>query len=313
MTTLMITHSHAEGTLIDGTSRGDGTAEILKAHRWRWGRTIASWYVPHSRDRQPKQPQINQTAAALRSAGYTVTITIDNTPRPAADIEATQEARQSERVAGLQAKADLRASQAAEATTRHTEAVHRLPAFGEPIKAGHHSERRHTRALERAWDQFGKTVEANRAADDAAAAVDAAARTTAARYAPVTVANRIQRLEADIRRTQRELDGHTRNVSGYVETFPPATGSHRDNLQVRQHQQRDQLNYWTNIRAEQVSSGVATAYDQTQIQPGDQVKISGHWWQVRRTNRATVTVESPSGLTSRAPYSHIKDHQPATD
>jgi len=29
---LTITHTHAEGTLIDGTDRGDGTAEILKAN-----------------------------------------------------------------------------------------------------------------------------------------------------------------------------------------------------------------------------------------------------------------------------------------
>jgi hypothetical protein len=32
---LTITHTHAEGTLIDGTSRGDGTAEVLKANGWR--------------------------------------------------------------------------------------------------------------------------------------------------------------------------------------------------------------------------------------------------------------------------------------
>ena len=39
---LTITHTPEAGTLIEGTSRGDGTAEILKASGWRWGRSIGA-------------------------------------------------------------------------------------------------------------------------------------------------------------------------------------------------------------------------------------------------------------------------------
>jgi hypothetical protein len=42
---LTITHTHAEGTLIEGTSKGGGTAEALKANAWRWGRSISAWSV----------------------------------------------------------------------------------------------------------------------------------------------------------------------------------------------------------------------------------------------------------------------------
>jgi len=51
MSALTITHTHADGTLIDGTTKGDGTAGILKARGWRWWRDRGTWYVPRSRDR----------------------------------------------------------------------------------------------------------------------------------------------------------------------------------------------------------------------------------------------------------------------
>ncbi len=40
---LTISHSAVDGTLIDGTSRGDGSGEVLRAHGWRWFRSIAMW------------------------------------------------------------------------------------------------------------------------------------------------------------------------------------------------------------------------------------------------------------------------------
>lgn len=48
---LTITHTRADGTMIDGTSRGDGTAPILKANGWSRG--LGTWCVPASRDPQP--------------------------------------------------------------------------------------------------------------------------------------------------------------------------------------------------------------------------------------------------------------------
>ena len=60
--TLTIEHTEAEGTLLLGTSRGDGSAEVVKALGWRWGRSIGLWFVPRSRDAAPKRPLIEQTA-----------------------------------------------------------------------------------------------------------------------------------------------------------------------------------------------------------------------------------------------------------
>ena len=85
---LTIIHAAAEGTLIEGTSRGDGTADTLKANGWRWSRALGSWYIPHSRDREPKIAIINRTAEQLTAAGFVVEISIDYERRAAAVVEA---------------------------------------------------------------------------------------------------------------------------------------------------------------------------------------------------------------------------------
>ena len=98
MSELTITHTRADGTLIDGTSRGDGTGDVLKAHGWRWSRHLGSWYVPQSRDRTVKTRLIDATAAQLRATGFTVTVDIDDQARPTADVVADQDARHADRV-----------------------------------------------------------------------------------------------------------------------------------------------------------------------------------------------------------------------
>ena len=81
---LTIEHTDDEGTTIDGTSRGDGTAEVLKVNGWRWSRTLfdgrGSWYVPRSRNVPPKRFTIDRTVAALEAAGFIVAVLIDAPP-----------------------------------------------------------------------------------------------------------------------------------------------------------------------------------------------------------------------------------------
>ena len=137
---LTITHTPEAGTIIEGTSRGDGTAEILKANGWRWGRSIGAWYVPQSRDRLPKWWNINRAAVALREAGHEVTIEADETFRPTAEVEADKIERQAARVDALEAKADRRAADADTADAAARRALDRLPEGGEPVKVGCHSE-----------------------------------------------------------------------------------------------------------------------------------------------------------------------------
>lgn len=114
---LSITHTHEAGTIIEGTAKGDGSAAILKANRWRWGRSIGAWYVPNSRDRLPQHHIITRTAAALEAAGFELApLEIDLTTRSTAEVGVGKIARQADRVAALDAKADRKAANSDAAT-----------------------------------------------------------------------------------------------------------------------------------------------------------------------------------------------------
>ena len=102
---ITLTHTHAEGTLVDGTARGDGSPPVLKPYRFRWSRTLGSWYLPHSRDRMAQRHTIDTARAALEAAGFEVTVDIDDTHRPTAEVEADRAQRMSDRAAALDAKA----------------------------------------------------------------------------------------------------------------------------------------------------------------------------------------------------------------
>ena len=325
MADLTITHTHTDGTLIDGTSKGDGTNTILKSAGFRWFRTLGTWGIPNSRDRQPKTHIIDRARAALEHAGHTVTIDIDNTHRDTATVEADRAQRQQDRADALDAKAARRHDQADAAWQRHHDATAALPPFGEPVHVGHHSERRHRNALDKAWNSIGTAVHAQNDADEADRRAQVASRTTEHRYNPVTVANRIDKLDAEQRADQRRLDGHTRTVANLpggqklTETTTAATGDYRQAITERMAQRADDLAYWRAVRADQIATGDTGNYSRDTIATGDQVKIRFHGWvPVLRVNAKTVSVETPAPYGGRMirgtiPYQEIQDHRPHTD
>jgi len=307
---LTITHTHEEGTLIDGTSRGDGTAEILRATGWRWGRSIGTWYLPHSRDRLPNPWKIQRTVAVLRAAGFTVDAEVSLDIRPTAEVEAAKIERQADRVDALDAKAERKAAAEVAADERAAAAFRRLPEGGEPIKVGHHSEGRHRNAIAKAHAALGRSVEAGRDAERARGRADAARITTDARYSPVTVANRIEKLGAELRKLERRL---TEDVYDSERGYRPATADEQarraERLAPYLEEKRDQIAYWEGVRAEQIATGRATGYDRTNVQKGDHVKIRGSWRRVVRVNPKTVSVETGYTWTDTAPYAEIQDRR----
>ncbi|CAM5537477.1 DUF3560 domain-containing protein [Leifsonia shinshuensis] len=314
---LTITHTHEAGTLIDGTSRGDGSAELLKANGWKWGRSISSWYVPFSRDRLPKTHVIERTAAALRTAGFEVDVDVDMTHRPTAEVEADKAVRAEDRAAALDAKADRKATAAEQAWDREEAASRALPEGGEPIHVGHHSETKHRRAIERAHQRMGQAIQATDDAARARARADVAAAATDRRYAPAVVANRIEKLAADIRGHLRQLEGHIANRGTvYAEQIPPASGAYRDRLTAELDELVDQHDYWQAVRAEQIEAGTATNYSRETINKGDHVRVGRSWYEVARVNAKSVSVYTITGagghrFTNTTPYAHIKEVRPA--
>lgn len=313
-----ITHTREAGTLIEGTAKGDGSNTILKAAGWRWSRNLGTWYVPHTRDRAARRQLINGTAEQLRAAGFTVEIEIDDTARPAAEVEHDKARRAGERAEALAARAERRESAAEHAQQLARAADARLPEGGEPIKIGHHSESRHRNAIARAGRATRRAITAGEEAKQAAEQAETAALATVRRYNPVTVANRLETLGADLRRAERQLNGHTCTIykvgdTRYVEASEPAQGEYSERLQARIQELRDQISYWEGVRAEQVAAGMAGNYGPETISKGDQVKFRGSWYEVRRVNRKSVTIPSMVGgsWTDTVPYHELSGHQPA--
>lgn len=311
---LTITHTHEAGTIIEGTSRGDGTAEILKANRWRWGRSISAWYIPHSRDNLPQDYRITRTAAALEAAGFELApLEIDRTIRSTAEVEADKAIRQNNRVDALEAKA-ARKSIAAEQARERAEAAHNaLPEGGEPIKIGHHSERRHRNVIDRAHRTMGNAIEADKEAARVAGRAESARITTAARYNPVTVANRIDKISADIRRVQRNIIADAYDAAqGYVPATEEQKAQRAKRWNPRLVELRDQLEYWQQVRADQIATGQATNYSRETVNKGDLVKIRGTWSLVKRANPKTVRIQVEAGWDLAYTWAEVKDHRPAT-
>lgn len=317
MAALTITHNREAGTLIEGTARGDGTAEILKANGWRWGRSIGAWYVPQSRDRNLKTWITGRTQKALEAAGHEVALEADDTARPVAEVEADRAARQEARAEALAQKAQRKAARAADAQYAADAAAARLPEGGEPIKVGHHSETRHRNAIDRAWNAQGRAIRADEDATEAQRRASAATNTTAHRYSPATVAGRIDRLEAEGRKLARQLDGYTADRgTPYAEAIPAATGRRREAIQADATENADALAYWRGVRAQQLAAGEAADYSRETIHAGDRIKVGGTWWTVARVNAKTCTLyfDAERKITSsyRAPYGKITSHQPAS-
>lgn len=317
MTDLTITHTPEDGTLIEGTSKGDGSAEALKANGWRWSGRLGSWFVPRSRDVAPKRHVVDPTVRALEAAGFSVEVELEERRRSTAQVEADKIARQDERVAALEAKAQRRRAGADAAWDRAQRDGDRLPEGGEPIKVGHHSEGRHRRAMERAHVSMGRAVGADREAELAEARAQTSAHTTGARYAPVTVANRIKKEQAEIRRVERALAGGLawRGTAdeGYYQEHVQPEGEHRVRLAAELAQLADSLAYWQQVRDEQVEAGQASNYGPQDVAAGDAVKIGGRWRRVKRANKKSVSVETGYSWTDLADYATITDHRKAAD
>jgi hypothetical protein len=305
---LVITHTPEAGTLIDGTAKGDGTAPILKRCGWRWGRSISTWYLAHSRDRRPKLHIITRTQAELTRAGYDVSLDIDDTVRAAVEVEAATAARAADRVKALEVKADRRRADEARAWKKADDTLGRLPEGGEPIKVGHHSEKRHRRDVQSAHTSLGRAVEAQQDVEAVEARLRAAQSATARRYSPGAVARRIDKLEAQLRGTERILNGYTRSKgTPYAEWQPPAAGAARTHHESVRAEVVDKIAYWTAVRDEQIATGQATNYSKDTVSKGDRVRVWGHWRTVVRANPKTVSLATGYSWTDKVAYHEIED------
>jgi hypothetical protein len=304
MSALSITHDIPGGTLVDGTERGDGSAPILKAHRFKWGRSIGCWFIPHSRGKVGDRYRIEKAADALRAGGFEVAVTIDNATEDPAEQEARREARAEQRAEGLTLKAERKGNEAAAAFGQFRQTLDAIP-FGQPILVGHHSERGHRAALKRADRAIGRSAEADRERQDAERGARVALASKGRRQSPTFIGNRIREREADARDIARRLAGVS-VASGFGR---PAEGDYRADLEARAAQVEAELTYWRG----QLAECGQRVWTQADFAKGDRALIRGRWLEVRRANKTTLSVESGYSWTDRYPYTEVRDRRAAED
>lgn len=323
-TTLTITHTPQDGTLLEGTRKGDGAWDAIKAAQaayrirgWKYFPSIRAIGVAHSRDRAPKLGLIDETAAVLREAGFDVGVQVDTAPRPMERAEEDRAVRMSDRATALELKAQRKSAES-DARWAASEAIADMIPMGQPILVGHHSERRHRRDLDRIDGHMRAGVELSKEANRAAAGAESASRHMAHRENPRRVFRRVEKLEADRRRVQHSLDGHTtRHLDGqgnpvYVFEHEAATGEHRTQLEAEAAHLDEQLRYWKAFLEEERAAGRWNPIDLANIREGDMVRYRFGWRKVARVNKKTVSVETDYSWTDKLTIDDILEHQAAS-
>lgn len=273
---LTITHDHENGTVMDSGTKGDGTLEIVGAYHFQW-RRFAGVHIPGSRDHFADLASIDKAAEALRAAGHTVAVEIDDVWRPAGTREGHRAERVTARVERLAARATARF---AESDARHLAArniADGMP-FGEPVKVGHHSEGRHRRAFERIDNNTRAAVAADDYARHLAARAGGAENNEAAKHGARAIMRRVERLEAEARSWARELadektgDGRRRRATLEGEKIA------------------EDIRHQLAKLGDMAASGAFVAWAGEHFQRGDWANVAGRWCEVARVNRKGVSV-----------------------
>jgi hypothetical protein len=291
---ITIRHTHESGTLVEGSRKGDGVWEILKAtgDNWKYSRNIGL-YLGQSRDNLAKTWKIERAADALRKAGHEVTTQIDDTARRSfAEAEAERYERAEDR-AGYHAGVAESAAVKADAAFGREHGILDMIPMGQPILLGHHSERRHRRDLERAESLRRRGMAEAERSEYHADRAEAAERYRDRRESVPTTLRRIAGLEADQRRIQRDLDGRVDykddGKGGYKLALIKPEGDYLARLQGRMTEVTEELAYWREHVATQQAEGVKV-WGPSDFAKGDYAKLHGSWAEVLRINAKSVTV-----------------------
>lgn len=273
-----ITHDHEDGTRFDGGSKGDGTLEILRNHRFDWRRG-AGVHIPHSRDRFADLVSIDNAAKALRAAGHTVAVELCDFWRPAAVREGHRAARVAVRVDRLAERAEKKEG-VSNARRDVARSIGDSMPFGEPIKVGHHSERRHRAAFDKIDRNMRAAIDA---ADDARRLAGRAAGSEsneAAKRDPRAIMRRIDTMEAEARGWQRELDDDR--------TGP----GRRRRATLELEKVSEDISYQRAKLTAMGEAGTFVAWSRESVRVGDVVNVGGRWCEVARVNQKGVSVRA---------------------
>jgi len=295
MATISITHTHAEGTLIEGSRKGDGVWEILRGlgANWRYFRSLGQIGLGQSRDKAAQTWKIGQAAQALRDAGHEVTVTIDETQRrDVAEIEQDRAQRAEARAERYEERAGHRNAQANTDYAKAREMAEAIP-FGQPVMPDHHSYGRDRRYRDRMGRTYDRAFAGMDQAEELARRAQSAQATQAHRESIPATLRRIEKLEADERRVRRGIAGRMDWVDdgqgGYDYRLVKPGPAYLARLQASAQDIAEKLTYWREHVARAQAEGVEV-WGPADFTKGDFVRSGGRWYQVERVNPKSLSV-----------------------
>lgn len=324
---ITFTHTRADGTLVEGTRKGDGAGAILRRCGFRPSRHLpgdAYWYLPHSRDKRAKRWEIDQAAEALRTAGFVVAVKIEDLSpgRSFAAAETERYERAEDRAARFGEYADNAARRSEAADRRYRQWADNWPP-GQPLISD-----RARASHKRAMAAFERSVREGSKAAHWTERADTAERYQKRRENIGTTLRRIDKLEAERRGIERALRGREEVVqdeNGPIPyagqrwrrvTIPPdedAAARMKADLAALD----DELAYWRDLIRQAEERGVKL-WRPADFTKGDFARCRGSWYEVLRVNPKTLTVpaiidarpvvtaaDSPYSWTDRIPYDNI--------
>ncbi|MFS3130660.1 DUF3560 domain-containing protein [Nocardioides sp. Bht2] len=296
MSTIQVEHGQS-GTTVTGTQRGDReTTTALKRLGFRWSRNLDAWYLPRTWTEPTRLMRVRQLMSEVDAELTTST----EAPRTAAEKDQGKRDRAAARAERLDARAEREKGTAAAAARSSRQILDQIP-MGQPILVGHHSQPRHERAVKKLHSNLGREVAANAAAQDATERADRARRVASGAESVVTIGNRIERNDADLRRIDRRL----------ASLSDSAQSAYADRLNARRLELVDQIDY----DRQKLSDRGGDRYSRETVKPGDFVQVTGIWFPVLRSNAKSVSVPSPmaaadSTWTNTAQWHKVQAHLP---
>jgi len=310
---ITITHAHADGTLIEGSAKGDGVYEILKGLRdnWRYFPSIRAIGIGQSRDRNADTYKIKRAAEALRAAGHEVTVTIDESQRrDMATIEAERAERAQARAERYEERAERRGAQAQADYDRARQMAEAIP-FGQPMMPDHYSYGRDRRYRDRIHNTFGRAFAGMDEAKELERRAESAEATQRHRESVPATLRRIAKLEAEERGWLRTLDGRPDYYTGedgklharLIKPGPARTERINEHLA----DVRAQLTYWREHVKAAEESGVKV-WTRADFKRGDFVLTRwDQWAEVTRVNAKSLTIVWD--INSRAKVLRASEHK----
>ncbi|MGW6391180.1 DUF3560 domain-containing protein [Streptomyces sp. NPDC055103] len=311
MAEITIKHTRAEGTLIQGSEPGDGVLEALNPWGFRYARSVGFVYLRGSRDRTADTRRIQGAKATLEAAGHTVTLDIDETARrPFGQAEAERYERAGVRTERFDARADRlqKSSDEKWKLGRQLAASYQ----GEPVKIDHYSAGRHMRDLERAHTLAGQSVAEQQEANRYRGRADSAVYYEEGRKHPGATQRRLDRLNADRRRVEREMERVVRTAEGCAEAGnpldPELIAGHLVKLDADHADLCDQIAHWDAHLLEVQAAGVKI-WGKDDFTPGDYAQLGDRWYLVLRANAKSLTVPKSVDWKARV---YNRDNQSGT-